>query len=665
MKEKNKRRIGRICKIIMFIAAAAFLIIYFRQLKKSDDIPNTANREEMIQELGAISEYLNQLDTAVLHNQESLEGISGYSNNITNQLTELDTALSEIQNTFQDYQNTFQIENGEIETDLAAIMKDLEHIKKEIAISKKTVSSDLKKIRTADKKEHKQIEKKLKELNKSAQKIESRLSSYHENIVSIIEKLKNEESDNHKELLKALENSENVLSQLLSNELSVLKELISQSHYEIKLQIEEDVSMLAGKMESLHVQIADAETELEQLLNHLSENEKEMHKAIQKEIQESFLNLQQSLEQIRTDYNDAHGEIKNLLVRIQETAESNQSDLLVTLEKMEVNMQESSTQNINEILNSIGEMSSDYAVSIDNLKNDISQKIENMDTSVNTKFNQIHSSLSGQYSELTNILNTKDTGLREYLVNAFGSVDKKLESVFTYVSNGKKLLASALLTKGVSCDEDAAFSKIRQAILNIPQKVVIGVEQIPGTISYEYHHHSGTEGTSGGCYTQPVYHGHTGDSINGGGCYSVPVIHNHGDSCYKVTRTVRTVTGKWFTGQGTGHACCQSGYGENWAKYRYKEEVFVNDELISTIEGEGDLGYCCGLCFDKKAAKKGFTNTETSIICGYAEGLNGYGLGCGKTTESIVSYVPGCGFTEGQIVGAHIVYDASKTKAED
>lgn len=114
--------------------------------------------------------------------------------------------------------------------------------------------------------------------------------------------------------------------------------------------------------------------------------------------------------------------------------------------------------------------------------------------------------------------------------------------VFQYVSDGKKLLASALLTKGVTCAEDASFMDIYNAIISVEQELLIGVEQIPGTITYDLHHHVDgnnnllnveMNGTQGGCYTTPVYHRHIGSESSYGGCYTVANGHAHLSSCAK------------------------------------------------------------------------------------------------------------------------------------
>ena len=64
--------------------------------------------------------------------------------------------------------------------------------------------------------------------------------------------------------------------------------------------------------------------------------------------------------------------------------------------------------------------------------------------------------------------------------------------------------ASALLTKGVSADDDATFAELKDAVLRIPQKLVIGVQEVPGTITYHYHYHADASGENPHTETSPV-----------------------------------------------------------------------------------------------------------------------------------------------------------------
>ena len=54
------------------------------------------------------------------------------------------------------------------------------------------------------------------------------------------------------------------------------------------------------------------------------------------------------------------------------------------------------------------------------------------------------------------------------------------------------------------------------------------------------------------------------------------------------------------------------------------------------------------------------SSTTYSLGCGKTTStVEGYLLGCNKTTETLEAYQTGCGLSDGQIVGAMIVYDQS------
>ena len=142
-----------------------------------------------------------------------------------------------------------------------------------------------------------------------------------------------------------------------------------------------------------------------------------------------------------------------------------------------------------------------------NGQNDILGALSEHDSSVALD----HDTIQGQITE-------HNTGIISMLEAFKADISDKLNSVFQFVSNGKKKMASALLTEGVSVNEDATFTEIYEGIMNVPQEIVLGVQQIPGEIAYDYHYHVDGNGNqvgaeshsaSGGCFTIPVYHSHS------------------------------------------------------------------------------------------------------------------------------------------------------------
>ena len=142
-------------------------------------------------------------------------------------------------------------------------------------------------------------------------------------------------------------------------------------------------------------------------------------------------------------------------------------------------------------------------------------RIGELDNGMQTNLTTLQQTFAKQFGDLNVSAGQNTEELKSYLEELNNGLKQDMNQVFTSVSNGKKKLASALLTKGVSTNEDATFAQLAEAILNIDQKLVIGVEEIPGTIRYQYHYHVDASGnqphteksdTAGGCYTGT--HGH-------------------------------------------------------------------------------------------------------------------------------------------------------------
>lgn len=607
-----------------------------------------------------------QIDTVLLDLQEKMD------NNFLTSIEKLEIVQKEIKNIFKSTSEKLENMREENEANFKSASEKLENIREENETNFNSTSEKLENIQEKNANNFILTFEKLEKLQGDFDQIYADTEAYYENLTKAIILLQEESGTQHGELVENLLTVKEDISSLLNNRFANLE-----------LSLDEDVAALMACLDTLHTQIADAELSIFTLLTLMETNNSER----QDEINAAFASLNVAMEQIQTDYSNAHFQIQQLIERLQETSDNNHAETLSILAVMENNMSESSMENFNHISNSLQTMGDSLSASMNNMQNEFSQNLDNFNTEISGNLSQytnsmteqlnristgitnqyqsLNSTIANQYQNLSTTINSYDNSQQEALNNMLDILNQKLQQVFQRVSDGKKLLASALLTKSVTVKEDATFNEIYNAILNIPQKTVIGVQEIPGTVTYDYHYHlngSGNathtenEAAGGGCYTIPVYHVHTGDSRNGGGCYTVPITHSHVDSCYTVTKTVRRVTAKWFTGQGTGHACCQSGYGQNWARYTYVDEIYINNELISSIAGDDDLGYCCGICFERRAAEKAYTSTTTDITCGYSEGVNSYEAGCGKNNNTIESYMPGCGFVDGQIIAAHIVY---------
>lgn len=695
----KKHKISLIALSFAIVALILFAIL-FRNSKEQDKAQQALFKER--EQLTDMAAYLDEISNVIDTNRERLAetalsqaGTSQTLATLSESLTLLDKDLAQIENRIEKQKETQAIESQkmamafsslsetqrEIREQIASLLsglreengsyfitafEKLENIRKDNEGNYSSIADTLENLQEENEGNFAETLEKLETLQNGFDKIQTDTKSYYNDLTNAISLLEKESNMQHEELTGCLLAAKEDLSSLIENSFSNLD-----------LRLDEDIAALMACFDTLHKQIADAELSISTLLDLMEQNSAER----QGEINAAFASLNATMEQIQSDYGNAHMQIQQLIEKLQETENSNHKETLSTLAIMESNMTEHSLETFNRITNSLQTMGESLSSSINSMQDEFSQSFSNFNTEISgsmtdqinrlntdiaNQYQSLNSTITNQYQSLSTTVNNYDNSQQEALNNMLDMLNQKLQQVFQYVSNGKKLLASALLTKNVTIKEDATFNEIYNAILSIPQKIAIGVQEIPGTVTYDYHYHlngSGnathteSEAIKGGCYTMPVYHVHTGDSRNGGGCYTIPITHSHTESCYTVTKTVRRVTAKWFTGEGTGHACCKSGYGQNWARYTYVDEIYVNNELVSSVAGEGDLGYCCGICFERTAAEKAFTSTATDITCGYSEGVNGYNTGCGKNSHTIESYTPGCGLVDGQIIAAHIVYE--------
>lgn len=665
-KELSKKK--KIIVLIIILVLLAVILVggcWKKQQSSAAEVHSETEKMEIRNRLEDISGYLNQVDETILSNKETLNSMQGSETDFFKQFDVMEQEINSIKTTLNQNLKYRESIDQKTKEQMDLLLKSLSSIKDGLEQSRKQMTDELGSMENSLMHRQEKTELLISEVIEKITGVKKEVSLSQERLEAMLESLKDTNTKENLEWKDLLKKSLNLLKEWESAHYEGLNELITIENVELQFFIEDKVASLIQQLDSLHGKIEETKGNVTVLLSAM-QTEAE---AKQDEIISAFAQVQEMLSLIRTDYDTAQKEIKKLLEELKQTSDKNHRELIDTLGEMELIMEESSQSSMNLLMDSMEQLSQEYSVLLDSLKSEMNLNFKNMDAGVTRQLQSINSQAETRYVNLSSAVNEKNRTLREYLENEIKGINNNLKSVFTYVSNGKKLVASTLLTKGVSCREDATFAEISQAILAIPQKLVIGMEQIPGTVSYEYHYHVDSSGNpvhaeqipvKGGCYENPVYHVHKGDSRNGGGCYTIPVTHTHTDECYTVTRTVRKVTGKWFTGQGTGHSCCTSANGQNWAKYTYVEEIYVNDELISSISGEGDLGYCCGMCFEKKAAEKGSTNTVTTITCGFLEGLNGYNLGCGMTNQTVVTYQPVCGFVDGQITGAHIKYDKPK-----
>ena len=363
----------------------------------------------------------------------------------------------------------------------------------------------------------------------------------------------------------------------------------------------------------------------------LTEQQKQLLKEVEESRQETIRslalvesNLKNMLESDMVQITAAFGSLTaELQTRVQELSallenRMNRVDQNLTGLDKNVTGLGNNISGLNENVNGLGNNISGLSENVSGLNENVDgvgknveslfTRIGELDNGMQTNLTTLQQTFAKQFGDLNVSAGQNTEELKSYLEELNNGLKQDMNQVFTSVSNGKKKLASALLTKGVSTNEDATFAQLAEAILNIDQKLVIGVEEIPGTIRYQYHYHVDASGnqphteksdTAGGCYTGTHGHVHSVED----GCYKEESYHVHRDDC--------------------------SGY-----------PIWV--DWAPGVEPYWGFIYTCG---------EPANATRRVLICSKQAGSTDY-------------YVPSCGLADGQIIGAEILYDQAHAQVK-
>ena len=556
--------------------------------------------EEMRTDLQNISEYLTQLDASVTNNKEELihltEVHDGNYTELTEYLEGLKNVVSTIQSElagYQDSQSEQQIISTQEFADMKTRMDSLSQAILELENRlKETINS-------TDGNNGGRYEALEEELDGLSSELQNKVNELNQRLSDMLAELKSNGNGMNTSLSELISRSQSELVSLLNglenaNQLRYEKteqENISRSD-QTNQNINEKVNQLSGKLDEVHNNITATQTEIEQVLANMDASDS----LRMEEIMKSFTGINASLAAINTDMDTAHGELKTLIEAVRTEAGENQEELLGVLNQIDTSFTEQNSQNYDALIQSLNSQTETMKA-----------QLEAMNSSLTQNTAQIAEDVNDGNAEILEKLIQMENSTNAMLSGLSGDV----QSVFQRVSNGKKLLASALLTKNVVIDEDATFQEIHDGILSIEQEIVIGVDQIPGTIEYEYHYH-------------------TGSPENGGGCYTVEDVHHHNAGCY------RLCTYSWTGCAGDGWT---DGNSISHCPYRETHSVCNNGQpMYKTYDHPNHGG-------SQSGHRSGGSSTHAILNCSKTEGQH-YGW---KT---------GCGLQDGQIIGAHIVYDA-------
>ena len=507
--------------------------------------------EQLNQNIADNQKKLDEVNAQLAQREESLLQVETIQHRLEENASGMTGKVTDLEKTTHTKVNEIRTDMESIHTDVTKTLEEISRIMQEMDAQKKQDNTDHKESIT----EINRINESVQSVNQTVSKLEDRLNTSYENLKNLVQEVRTTEEKN-----RELWTQEQ--TQLTEQQKQLLKE-VEESRQETIRSLALVESNLKNMLESDMVQITAA-----------------------------FGSLTAELQ---TRVQELSALLENRMNRV----DQNLSGLDKNVTGLGNNI-----SGLNENVNGLNENVDGVGKNVESLFT----RIGELDNGMQTNLTTLQQTFAKQFGDLNVSAGQNTEELKSYLEELNNGLKQDMNQVFTSVSNGKKKLASALLTKGVSTNEDATFAQLAEAILNIDQKLVIGVEEIPGTIRYQYHYHVDASGnqphteksdTAGGCYTGTHGHVHSVED----GCYKEESYHVHRDDC--------------------------SGY-----------PVWV--DWAPGVEPYWGFIYTGG---------EPANATRRVLICS-------------KQAGSIDYYVPSCGLADGQIIGAEIVYDQAHAQVK-
>ena len=507
--------------------------------------------EQLNQNIADNQKKLDEVNAQLAQREESLLQVETIQHRLEENASGMTGKVTDLEKTTHTKVNEIRTDMESIHTDVTKTLEEISRIMQEMDAQKKQDNTDHKESIT----EINRINESVQSVNQTVFKLEERLNTSYENLKNLVQEVRTTEEKN-----RELWTQEQ--TQLTEQQKQLLKE-VEESRQETIRSLALVESNLKNMLESDMVQITAAFGSLTAEL--------------QTRVQELSALLENRMNRVDQNLSGLDKNVTGLGNNISGLSEN--------------------VNGLNENVDGVGK----------NVES-LFTRIGELDNGMQTNLTTLQQTFAKQFGDLNVSAGQNTEELKSYLEELNNGLKQDMNQVFTSVSNGKKKLASALLTKGVSTNEDATFAQLAEAILNIDQKLVIGVEEIPGTIRYQYHYHVDASGnqphteksdTAGGCYTGTHGHVHSVED----GCYKEESYHVHRDDC--------------------------SGY-----------PVWV--DWAPGVEPYWGFIYTCG---------EPANATRRVLICSKQAGSTDY-------------YVPSCGLADGQIIGAEIVYDQAHAQVK-
>ncbi|MDO4331765.1 MAG: hypothetical protein Q4C58_03665 [Eubacteriales bacterium] len=519
---------------------------------------------QMKNEMAEATAYLEKLDGSIVENQKKLEEVNEQLIERQKSLVEVESTQKKLDENTTDVSLKVQELEKKTETQVHTLQKNMDAVHEDIQTTMEKISAIITSLEenrvqhNADQEQSmskiNEVNASVKEVNQSVRDVETKLSKSYDNLKALIKELQTEKTENQGEIERRLAEVEQSLKLILEADMRQITEAFDKLTSDFELQLARLGQVLDGRLEELDQNMSGSFENLGQNMSggfeSLGQNMNGQFSSLDQDLRDSFSGLDQSVN------------------------------------------------------GNFAEFSQELGKTLTSLDEKMGGRFEVLDRDMADKFQAMNQTLIQHITELNVSSGQENEDLKTYLQSLQDSLRQDLNQVFTYVSNGKKKLASALLTKGVGTEADATFEQIRDAILSIDQNIVIGVQEIPGTITYQYHYHQDASGENP----------HTDSSQVQGGCYTIPEGHAHSEECYRVENY------HVHTSQ-----CPKKSIWVDWVENPY-----------------WGAEYTCGNVPQ---------NASKNVLV------------CTKTETDVDSYLPSCGLVDGQIIGAQIVYDRNAVEA--
>ena len=224
-------------------------------------------------------------------------------------------------------------------------------------------------------------------------------------------------------------------------------------------------------LDTVQKDITNTKKEINNLLEKIDENNTN-------DLQNKFETVQKHLNDITIHFNETLVNIETLIENLSKQNKTEYESTISTLTSVHANLKELSETNSQKMSKELSDMQSSYIEKISLFENDVKESFGD----VKEKLSETNTAISEKMDEQSKDLNDKLDTTNGNILDKLGTVidkqgtdskdlnekidtlNQKIDDSFTSVSNGKKLLASTLLTYRLTVAQDAKFEEIAKSI---------------------------------------------------------------------------------------------------------------------------------------------------------------------------------------------------------